>query len=41
MRWNNQVFKIILICMLLTGCGKFDGFDPATSALKWIITKDK
>ena len=28
--------------ILLTGCSaKFDNFDPTTSSLKWIITKDK
>ena len=29
--------------MVCTGCTKadFDGFDPLTSTLKWIITNDK
>ena len=32
-----------LMMVLLTACTKvdFDGFDPTTSALKWIITSDK
>ena len=32
-----------LMMVLLTACTKvdFDGFDPATSAVKWIITGDK
>jgi hypothetical protein len=38
-----MVIKIILICILLTGCAKydFDGFDPTTTALRWIIKADK
>ena len=32
-----------LMMVLLTACTKvdFDGFDPATSAVKWIITGNK
>jgi hypothetical protein len=32
-----------LILVVFIGCTKtdFDGFDPVTSTLKWIITKDK
>jgi hypothetical protein len=36
--------KIILIIsfVLLVGCSaKFDGFDPSTTALRWIITSEK
>jgi len=38
-----MVIKIILICILLTGCAKydFDGFDPTTTALRWIIKANK
>jgi len=34
---------MILLQVMLTNCTKleFDGFDPTTSALKWIMTKDK
>lgn len=31
-----------LVILLLVGCSnKFDGFDPTTSTLRWIITSDK
>ena len=31
-----------LMMVLLTACtNKFDGFDPTTSTLRWIITQDK
>ena len=32
-----------LMMVVLTSCTKidFDGFDPATSAVKWIITGEK
>jgi hypothetical protein len=36
--------KIILIIsfVLLVGCSaKFDGFDPSTSMVKWILTSEK
>ena len=36
--------KIILIIsfVLLVGCSaKFDGFDPSTTALRWIMTSEK
>jgi len=37
--------KIILIIaiLLLSSCSstKFDGFDPTTSTLRWILTNDK
>jgi hypothetical protein len=36
--------KVILIIsfIFLMGCSaKFDGFDPTTSALRWIITSEK
>ena len=34
--------RLIIILVLLTGCSaKFDGFDPTTSALRWIMTNEK
>ena len=31
-----------LMMVLLTACtSKFDGFDPVTSSLRWVITHDK
>ena len=38
-----KVIMIILIVILFSGCSKtfeFDGYDPATTTLKWIF-KDK
>jgi|TARA_Y100000114_G_C11527882_1_gene216582 hypothetical protein len=36
------MIRIIIICVLLTGCSaKFDGYDPTTAMLRWIITSDK
>ena len=37
------ILMMILLQVMLTNCTKleFDGFDPTTSALKWIMTKDK
>jgi hypothetical protein len=34
---------LIILQMMISSCTKleFDGFDPTTSALKWIIKKDK
>mgnify|MGYP006921966569 CR=1 FL=1 len=33
---------LIIILILLTGCSaKFDGYDPTTAMLRWIITNDK
>ena len=33
---------LLILFILLTGCSaKFDGFDPTTSVLKWIMTKEK
>ena len=38
-----KVIMIILIVVFFSGCSKveFDGFDPTTSTVKWIIKKDK
>ena len=34
--------RLIIILVLLTGCSaKFDGFDPTTSVLKWMVTNEK
>ncbi len=34
--------RLIIILVLLTGCSaKFDGFDPTTSVLKWMVTSEK
>jgi len=32
-----------LMMVLLTACtsSKFEGFDPVTSSLRWVITNDK
>ena len=37
-----RLLMILLMTVLLTSCTKldFDGFDPATSTLRWIITND-
>jgi len=32
------MIRIIIVCILLTSCtAKFDGFDPTTATVKWII----
>ena len=37
-----KIVKIGIICLLLSGCSaKFDGYDPSTAMLRWIITHDK
>ena len=34
--------RVLIILILLTGCSaKFDGFDPTTSVLKWMVTSEK
>jgi len=34
--------KVLVILILLTGCSaKFDGYDPTTSILKWMLTNEK
>ena len=33
---------LAFVMVILTGCSKsFDGFDPTTTTLKWIIQHDK
>ena len=33
--------RLMIMFLLLTNCSaKFDGFDPTTTALRWIITND-
>ncbi len=37
-----KILKIGIICVLLSGCSaKFDGYDPSTAVVRWIITHDK
>ena len=38
-----QLIWVGLMMVLLTACtsAKFDGFDPTTATLRWIITQDK
>ena len=37
-----RIVKIGIICLLLSaGSAKFDGYDPSTAMLRWIITHDK
>tara|TARA_A100001011_G_scaffold224262_1_gene232192 strand:- start:575 stop:685 length:111 start_codon:yes stop_codon:yes gene_type:complete len=34
--------RLLIILILLTGCSaKFDGYDPTTSIVKWIMTNEK
>ena len=34
--------RVLIILILLTGCSaKFDGYDPTTSILKWVMTNEK
>ena len=34
--------RLIIILILLTVCSaKFDGYDPTTSIVKWIMTNEK
>jgi len=38
---KDAMIRIIIVFVLLTGCSaKFDGFDPTTTALRWIIKHD-
>jgi len=35
------MIRIIIVFMLLTGCSaKFDGYDPSTAMVSWIIQHD-
>jgi len=37
-----KILKIGIICLLLSGCSaKFDGYDPSTAMVRWILTYDK
>ena len=37
-----QLTTILLMMVLLTSCtSKYQGFDPTTATLRWIITHDK
>jgi len=34
--------RVLIILILLTGCSaKFDGYDPTTTMVKWILTNEK
>ncbi len=35
------MIRVLILLVLLTGCSaKFDGYDPTTAMLRWIITHD-
>jgi hypothetical protein len=35
------MIRILIIVFLLSGCSaKFDGFDPSTSMVRWMLTHD-
>jgi uncharacterized protein YceK len=35
------MIRVLIIVFLLSGCAsKFDGFDPSTSMVRWILTHD-
>ena len=37
-----KILKIGIVCLLLSGCSaKFDGYDPSTAMVRWILTHDK
>ena len=37
-----RIVIIGIICLLLSACSaKFDGYDPSTAMVRWIITHDK
>jgi len=37
-----KILKIGIVCLLLSGCSaKFDGYDPSTAMVRWILTYDK
>ena len=37
-----KILKIGIVCILLSACNaKFDGYDPTTDMLRWIITNGK
>ena len=34
--------RVLIILILLTGCSaKFDGYDPSTAMVRWILTNEK
>ena len=38
---KDTMIRIIIVLVLLTGCSaKFDGYDPSTAIVRWIITHD-
>ena len=37
-----RIVIIGIICLLLSACSaKFDGYDPSTAMVRWILTHDK
>ena len=38
---DTKMIRVLILFVLLTGCSaKFDGYDPTTAMLRWIITHD-
>ena len=38
---DTKMIRVLILLVLLTGCSaKFDGYDPTTAMLRWIITHD-
>ena len=38
---NTKMIRVLILLVLLTGCSaKFEGYDPTTAMLRWIITHD-
>ena len=36
-----KMIRVLILFVLLTGCSaKFEGYDPTTAMLRWIITHD-
>jgi len=36
-----KMIRVLILLVLLTGCSaKFEGYDPTTAMLRWIITHD-
>ena len=33
--------RVLIILILLTGCAKFEGYDPSTAMFRWILTSEK
>jgi hypothetical protein len=38
---DTKMIRVLILLVLLTGCSaKFEGYDPTTAMLRWIITHD-